>query len=143
MRVNAIRQVAFFLILPVPLSTGDTADLPNTATVQDFQEVAALVRSMTGIPRAFTCNAPRALAVREPRARPFANTPFTNTGFRKTATMRSAYFILTRASLWRLFSSGSPLCARQLRDHERDRVGQSVAHGEVSSTAHTPSKSTK
>jgi hypothetical protein len=38
--------------------------LTHTTTVQDFQEVAVLTRSIADIRRVFTCNAPRALAVR-------------------------------------------------------------------------------
>ncbi len=38
--------------------------LRNTATVQAFQEVAAVLRSITEIRRAFTCNASRAIALR-------------------------------------------------------------------------------
>ena len=38
--------------------------LPRTKTVQDFQEVAVFVRTRTNIKRAFTYNAPRALALR-------------------------------------------------------------------------------
>jgi len=37
---------------------------PHTATVQDFQEVATTVRTIAEIRRVFTCNTPRALAVR-------------------------------------------------------------------------------
>lgn len=36
----------------------------NTATVQDFQEVATTVRTIAEIRRVFTCNAPRVLALR-------------------------------------------------------------------------------
>lgn len=38
--------------------------IPNTATVQDFQEIAAMMRSIGDIRRVFTYNAPRAMAVR-------------------------------------------------------------------------------
>jgi hypothetical protein len=38
--------------------------LHNMATVQNFQEVATTVRTITEIRRVFTCNTPRALAVR-------------------------------------------------------------------------------
>jgi len=38
--------------------------LPQTATVQDFQKVAKSIRETSNLRRVFTCNAPRALAVR-------------------------------------------------------------------------------
>ncbi len=38
--------------------------LPNTATIQEFQEVATAVRTIAEIRRVFTFNTPRALAVR-------------------------------------------------------------------------------
>jgi hypothetical protein len=38
--------------------------LPNTATIQDFQEAATTIRTIAEIRRVFTFNAPRALAVR-------------------------------------------------------------------------------
>ena len=38
--------------------------LPNTATIQDFQEVATTIRTIAEIRRVFTFNTPRALAVR-------------------------------------------------------------------------------
>ncbi len=38
--------------------------LPHTASVQDFQKIATTIRSTAQIPRVFTCNTPRALALR-------------------------------------------------------------------------------
>jgi hypothetical protein len=51
------------------MSGGDLAEilyLTHTATIQDFQEAAALIRTMSQILRVFTCNMPRALALRAP-----------------------------------------------------------------------------
>ena len=38
--------------------------LPNTATIQDFQEIATTIRTIAEIRRVFTYNTPRAMAVR-------------------------------------------------------------------------------
>ena len=48
----------------VPDDTVRVFYLPHTATVQDFQEVAVLVRTIADIRRVFTYNAPRVVVVR-------------------------------------------------------------------------------
>ncbi len=47
-----------------PLNIVRVFYIPNTKTVQDFQEVVTLVRSITDLRYAFTYNAPRAVPVR-------------------------------------------------------------------------------
>jgi hypothetical protein len=56
---------------PVPGSADDVVRvfyITTAATVQDFQEISTLVRTISNITRVFTYNAPRALVVRDTAA---------------------------------------------------------------------------